>query len=266
MAEGNTYNNYDNRVSTVGLTLFDEQGMMLRCSYLGDTLNITLAEPMKTDAGKNSYPDKARHSILLTTDRVATLYQEIISKELVEAMNKGEDFREGVFLNKRKESILQIRYENNELYLVLCTDIDEKRISKNSYVFHFNKTDVIYDYDPTGTFTSQGTKNGMFFVFTEYLRAGLEALTGAGGHAVRKVDSWTRTQIFNYLKGMSAKLGVTLESPTYNRRTSGFQKNEVASAAGTDADMNFTDAGLPEEDLMITTDDSGAPTLADMLE
>lgn len=266
MAEGSNYNAYDNRVNTVGLTLFDEQGMMLRCSYLGDTLNIILAEPMKTDTGKNTYPDKARHSILLTTDRVATLYQEIISKELVEAINKGEDFKEGVFLNKRKESILQIRYENGEIYLVLCTDIDEKRISKNSYVFHFNKTDVIYDYDPTGTYTSQGTKNGMFFVFAEYLRAGLEALTGAGGHAIRKVDTWSRTQIFNYLKGIAAKLGVTVESQYNNRRPSGFQKNEVTSAEGTDADLPFNDAGLPEEDLMITTDDSGAPTLADILE
>ena len=140
-------NNYqENRVSTTGITLFDDNSMMLRLMYLGDTFSVIIADPEKNENGKNTYPDKNRHSFLITADRAASLYHEIITKELTEAMQNHEDFSKGVFLNRGKTSLMEIHYKDDELYLVYFKDIDEERVAKENYVFHFQKTDTITGY------------------------------------------------------------------------------------------------------------------------
>ena len=49
-------NNYqENRVSTTGITLFDDNSMMLRLMYLGDTFSVIIADPEKNENGKNTY-------------------------------------------------------------------------------------------------------------------------------------------------------------------------------------------------------------------
>lgn len=233
-------NNYqENRVSTTGITLFDDNSMMLRLMYLGDTFSVIIADPEKNENGKNTYPDKNRHSFLITADRAASLYHEIITKELTEAMQNHEDFSKGVFLNRGKTSLMEIHYKDDELYLVYFKDIDEERVAKENYVFHFQKTDTITGYTGDGSFDGQGSVQGNFYIFCKYLEAGVYELSNASGHSVRRGNQYTTNSIFNYLKSIAAKLGVTVEG--------GYKKKSDASGfmnipEGSDEELPFAEA------------------------
>lgn len=248
---GNSYP--DNKVSTNGITLFDDSGMMLRLGYLGDSFSMFIADPVKLETGKNSYPEKNRHSFLLTADRAAALYNEVIMKDIMEAFAAGEDMSKGVFLNRQKTAIVEIRLHQGEFYLVYFKDIDEDRKAKENFAFHFQKTDVIIDYDGLeGTFAGQTPVDGNFYVFCRYLEAGIYELCKPSGHSVRKAYTYTMTSIFNYLKALSQKLGVVVQ-PAF-QRNSGFPQQ----TSGAQADEGLPFVNTPVENVEATD-------MADML-
>lgn len=256
MADTNTNNNSnrfdENRINTVGITVFDNESMMMRLGYLGDALSIMIAEP-ENNNGKNSYPDKNRHSSLITAERAAAFYNEIVLKGVLPALEKGEDYSMGIFLNQKKTSILELRVQDKEIYLVLCLNINEERVSENSYVFHFQKTDIIEGYDPSGKFDSQGKVEGCFYLFVKWLEFGISAITGASGHSMRKANSYTTNSFFNYAKSIAAKLGVTPERPN-----NGYHRNHSDNSGF----MNIPD-GSPDE--MPFNDEPTTASLEDIL-
>jgi len=245
-----------NRINTTGITLFDNESMMLRMSYLGETLSMMIATPFVGDNGKKSYPDSNRHSILLTADRAAVLYNEVILKGVLPAVEAKQDFVAGVFLNRKKESILQLRVQDGEIYLVLLTNINQDRVAENSYVFHFQKTEMIYGYDASGSFDSQEEAEGVFFLFCKWLDEGLASLTSAAGHSMRKANDYSQSQIFNYLKGIAAKLGVTIENG-YRRQSNGYNNQapnpgfmQIPEGAGEEIPFDDTPTAGAIDDLI----------------
>lgn len=230
----------NNRVSTTGITLFDDSSMMLRLMYLGDTFSVIIADPEKNENGKNSYPDKNRHSFLITADRAATLYHKIISKDLAEAMQKHEDFSKGIFLNRGKTALLEIHYKDDEIYMAYFKDIDSERVANENYVFHFQKTDTIIGYTGDGSFEGQESVQGNFYIFCKYLEAGVYELANPSGHSMRRGNQYTTNSIFNYLKSIAAKLGVTVENG-YHRKSeasSGF----MSIPEGSEEELPFAEA------------------------
>lgn len=225
MAESNT-SFVPNKITTNGGTFWDREGTMLKLSYLDDSFSIQLSTPSIGENGKRSYPEKNRHNLLMTADRAAALYNEVILKQLLPAFEQGENLSKGVFLNKAKTAILEIKVKDGEWFLLYHRDIDEDRKPKESYGFRFEKTDVIEDYKAeTGEFAGQQSIDGMFYIFCAYLDMGINELCKPSGHAVRTSTNYTVTSIFNYLKSISQKLGVTVE-PAY-RRTSGFNASAM---------------------------------------
>jgi hypothetical protein len=246
MAENNgNYQQNQNRISTTGITLFDENSVMLRLSYLDDTLSITIGMPKASDTGKNSYPEDMRYSFLITADRAAALYHHIILNGAAKAIEEGTEFCRGLFLNKGKSAVMQIRVQDGEAYLVFCKNINDQRVAENSYVFHFSKTESITDYDEkTGSFTSKESIDGQFFLFCKYIESGVYEVSNAGTHSFRKGNRYTTNSIFNYLKAIAAKLGVTPEKNNYrgtHAEVSGFlnePSNEEELPFGDDSESN----------------------------
>ena len=215
-----------NKITTNGATFWDSDGTMLRLSYLDDSFSIQISTPSIGENGKRSYPEKNRHNLLVTADRAAALYNEVIQNQLLPAYANGENLSKGIFLNKGKTAILEVKVENGNWYLIYHRDIDETRKPKESFGFQFEKSDVIEDYKAdTGDFAGQQSVEGTFFIFCKYLDMGINELCKPSGHSVRTATSYTITSIFNYLKSISQKLGVTVE-PAY-RKTSGFNASAM---------------------------------------
>lgn len=226
-----------NKITTTGATFWDESGMMLKLSYLDDSFSIQISDPLVSETGKRTYPESNRHNMLVTSDRAAALFDEIIIKQILPAYEEGKNLSKGVFLNKGKTSILEVRVQEGEFYLIYYKDIDENRKAKENYAFHFGKTDVIEEYNfETGDFAGKQSVDGTFYIFCKYLETGLNELCRPSGHAVRQATSYTVTSIFNYLRAISQKLGVIVE-PAY-RRSSGFS-NESSMNDPVDDELPF---------------------------
>lgn len=233
-------NQNQNRVSTSGITLFDENSMMLRMGYLDDSLSLVLGECEEVN-GKRSFPQEKRHSFIITLDRAEAFYNEIIIKKVLKAIENGEDYNGGIFLNKRKDSIVEIRVQQGEIYLVYYKEIGEDRKPKDTYTFKFNKTDVVELYNPDGTSFEQSKVEGCFMIFCKYLESGIYDLGNSSAHAMRKANQYTTSAIFNYLKMIAAKLGVTVENSN-----SGFNRSSNPGFASVPAGMKEDVPFVPE--------------------
>lgn len=247
-----------NKVTTTGMTLWDDRGMMLKLSYLDESFSIQLSDPVVMENGKKSYPENHRHNMLMTADRASALYHEVIIKQLLPAYENKETFSKGVFLNRGKTSILEVATDDGELYLRYYKDIDEDRKAKEQYVFHFLKTDLIEGYQyQNGEFAGQQSTEGMFYIFCKYLDMGLNELCKASGHAVRSSMNYTISAVFNHLRGISQKLGVIVE-PAFKRNntgSSGFNVNAGLNEPTNGEEVPFED--VPSVESVEPTDMAG---------
>ena len=230
MSENNNNNNYQNRVSTSGITLFDKNGMMLRLAYLDDSLSIVFGEPQVSENGKRKYPNELRSSTIITSERAVALYEEVILKKVLPALEQGNDYNGGVITNQRGSAILEIRVQQGDVYIVYHKDINENRNPGKSYVFQCQKVPLIEGYSPEEGSFEKAVYDGVFMLFCKYLESGIYDLLGASTHSFRYYNRFTTNSIFDYLKGVAAKLGVTPEGrQSYNPRQntqSGFMNIE----------------------------------------
>lgn len=242
MAYDNNQNNRnENRVNTVGLNLFDDNSMLLRLSYLDDSLSIQICEPEQGSDGKRHYPEQKRHSVIITADRAAALYNDVIIPS-VKAVEENVAFARGIFCNRMKTTILQIMVKDNEVYLSILAGIDENKVSQDKVSFKFQKVQYIDDYNPsTGEVGNQTDVHGGYLLFTKFIELGVEALTGSAGHSMRKSNRATTRMIFNYLKAIGEKVGIIdPQQRSYNpAATSGFNRVNTESMNDT---VPFPDA------------------------
>lgn len=214
MAEQN--NNFQqNKVSTSGITLFDENGIMLKLGYLDDSLSLLIGEPKIADNGKRSYPQDTRYPFIITLDRATALYEKIILEKVLPAIENGTNYNGGVFLNKRNDAIFEIRVQDGDVYLVYHKEIGEDRVPKSSHVFKCQKTPVIENYHTDGSHFEKSDTEAYFLLFCRYVDAGIYDLNNSSAHSFRKANYYTTNKIFNYLEGLASKLGVTIESRSF---------------------------------------------------
>lgn len=220
----NTNNNYQNRITTSGMTLFDENSTMLRLSYLDDSFSLIIGECQIADNGKRKYPQELRHPFIITMDRAIALNDHVIPKA-INALTNNENYNGGVLLNRRKDALFEIRVENGDVYLVYHKEIDENCNPKNSFVFKCQKTDLIESYHVGSMDFVKSSVEGYFAIFCKYIEAGIFDMTGSSAHAFRKGNQYTTNHIFDYLKGIASKLGITIENQhnyNNNQSNSGF--------------------------------------------
>lgn len=223
------YNN-QNTISTNSISMFDSNGMLLKMSFLDESLSIGLWTPVE-DGGKKTYPKENREAIILTKERVAALYNIIVDRALP-AYKEGKLYNGGVFTNIGQTNVFEVRIENGEIYAVYHKDIDENRIPKKSILFHFPKSPIIENYN---------TKNGEFeipeidanfLIFIKVLEAFMTiASTGAGAHSDRYSNRFTNEKRFSYLSGLANKLGVTIGDNFEHRVTSTFSDAGASTPA-----------------------------------
>lgn len=216
-------NSYQNRVTTSGLTFFDENGLMLRLGYLDDSLSLVMGQPSVAENGKKKYPQEMRHPFIITIERATALYNIIVPKA-IKALEDGENYNGGVFLNRAKNAIFEINVENGDVYLVYYKNIGEDRTPGETYAFKCQKTQIVEAYNPDGTSFEQTAVEGYFAVFCKYLESGIYDLHNGVGHSIRKANLYTTNAIFNYLKSIAIKLGVSMESHRPSNVNSGFME------------------------------------------
>lgn len=244
--DNNNNNTYKDQVTTSGVSIFDDAGNWLKLGYLDDSLSLMICEPTTDDNGKRSYPQPSRKPFIITLDRASALHEKIIVEKVLPAIEKGEDYNGGVFLNKRKDAIFEIRIQGGEIYGIYHKDIGEDRTPKESHVFHFQKTSIVEIYNPDGTSFEQSNVEGQFILFCKYIESGVFDLHKSAAHAIRKGNQYTTSKIFDYLAGIAAKLGVTIERRTFSGNNQRQSSDFMNIPDGASEEIPFNEASIPE--------------------
>jgi hypothetical protein len=178
-----------------------------------------IGEPKIADNGKRTYPQETRYPFILTIDRAAALYDDIIIPKVLAAIENGTDYNGGVFLNRRNDAIFEIRVQQGEVYFVYYKEIGEDRVPKSTHVFKCQKTAFVEKYNPDGSYFEKSESHSYLMLFCKYLDAGLYDMNNSSTHSFRRANYYTTNKIFNYLEGLAAKLGVTVENRSYHQTT-----------------------------------------------
>lgn len=213
------------KVNTSSFTLFNEDGVMLKLAYLDDfSLSIVIGTS-EVNNGKRTYPKEKRESFIVTSDRAAALYDIIVKKAMV-AIEEGRNYDGAVLLSKRKDSMLQIRVQDGDVFAVYMKNIDANRQPGATFIYKFSKVPVIEKYNPETSEFEAREIHAHFALFIKFVEAAILMGTHASTHSYRYANKYVTDLTLNTLKSMAVKMGVTVETyqPSYggNQPNTGF--------------------------------------------
>ncbi len=192
-----------------GLVFFDEQGNMLKFTYLNEAISITFIFPI-IEGDKKIYSNAPSENVVLSRERVAALF-EVVIKKVLNAMNNNTPYNGGVFSTLKKDNVFEIRYENNEIYAVLHKNIDANRNPQNSYVFHFQKIPTIENFIPGGKEFEILNIDANFYLFVKMIEGFLYGIGNGIAHSVKCTENSTMFKLMRNIEGIAAKLGISYE-------------------------------------------------------
>lgn len=210
----NTNNNQRNSISTSLMQLFDDNGVQFRMSGLDNGISFAFWMPyVDPMTGRKTYPKEQRFSCIVTSERIKTL-DKMIQEVLLPAAEQGNNKSVAVFTNKQRSNIFEVRFENGDYYVRLYQNVDAMSLKPaNAYEFKFRKTQIGTDYKPDTGEINMVLDEGEFYIFLAVIHNFVElAVSRMPGHAERLANEYTTGSIFDHLRAIAAKLGVTVSN------------------------------------------------------
>jgi len=225
--------------STNSIGYFDDNGIMMMTSFLNDTITISFGEPVVNAEGKRKYPQELRSNLLITNERVAALYNGIIMNKVMPAVNSGENYNGGVFLdNTKKDKVFEIRIQDGDIYALYHFGIDADRHPKKTIVYKFKKSPLIEKYDPASGEFNIVEGHSQFYLFIKQLEGFLTNCNGTVTHDYKNTNRYSNDKLFNLLNEIAVKLGVSVNAPQY---TSYSNNNTNSTSTASPAIQETTD-------------------------
>lgn len=230
--------NQSNRmsVSTNIVSMFDDQSVQLRIGGLDNAMSLAFWLPVQGDNGRNSYPQDHRISVVLTPERVAAL-DYVIQEQILPAMQEGKRISRSVFTSRSCTNMIQVSMEEDGIYLYLHKDINEDRIAKETYRFHFEDFMILTTYaSKTGEYEMDKCL-ATFYLFTQTVHAFVQDPGGVSAHGNRVGSRYATDKIFSYLTAIAQAVNAVVQAPSYgnggnrNYTNPGFSGNSSENSA-----------------------------------
>ena len=196
-------------ISTNSLSLFDENGSIMKFGFLNETLSIGFMPQIMSD-GKRSYPVEARVNFIVNAERVAALHDVIIMEKVLSAISEGHNYNGGIFLDNKKNRVFEIRVQNGEVFAVYYIDIDADRKPKRTITFKFAKAPIIEKYNPDSGEFELHEAHAQFFLFVKLLSGFLECVSGITAHSHKYTNNYQNNKISRMLEDLCVKMGINI--------------------------------------------------------
>lgn len=201
-------------VSTNIVSMFDDQSVQLRIGGLDNAMSVAFWLPVQGDNGRNTYPQDHRISVVLTPERVAAL-DHVLQEQVLPALEEGRQISRSVFTSRSCTNMLQISMEDDGIYLYLHKDINEDRIAKDSYRFHFEDFMILTSYKPkTGDYDVDKCL-ATFYLFTQTIHAFVQDAGGVSAHGARVGTRYSTDRIFSYLTAIAQAVNAVIQTNNY---------------------------------------------------
>lgn len=216
-------------ISTNSVTFFNDERAMLKVVYFDDAMTVSIFLPQIVD-GKATYPKEMRHQVLINQANVSALHS-LIMEEILPAYERGENKDAGVFTNRHKSQMLEAMVMGGNFYVVIHDGI-ENRVPKNTYMFKFEKTTIIKNYDVAAVSFETEDIDAEFTLFVKALEAFENLSNGLTAHEYQYRQSYFINNLMKYLYAMNDKLGLGVYRPDYS--------SNAGSGGGFDAGAGST--------------------------
>lgn len=219
-------------ISTNSLSIFNEERVLLKLTYLEDALTIAIYLPQVVD-GKATYPKEMRHQALLNKENVVAL-NRLTVEQVIPAFTEGRNKDVGVFTNRNKTQMVETYTQGGSFFVVIHDEI-VNRIPTNSYLFKFDKTPVIQDYDIGAVSFKTDEVDADFYLFLKTLDAFENLCNGITAHEYRYRNAYFNDLVKKYLDALNLKLGLGIQTYQPNNNfdsKSGFESGNSYNPNG----------------------------------
>ena len=204
------------QISTNSLSFFNDDRVLLKMTYLEDAITVGIYFPQVVD-GKATYPKEMRHQVLLNQKNVAAM-NELIIHHILPAYNLGESKDVGVFTNRNSTQMFEIMVQGGNIIAIIHDEI-ENRVPKHTYMFKFDKTRVIMDYNVEALSFKTEEVDAQFFLFMKALSSFVELSNGITAHEYRYRNMYFNDQVRKHLDALNTKLGLGIQGYSSNAGT-----------------------------------------------
>ena len=248
-------NNYENETGTSSnfvpittntnsISYFSDENILLKESFYSDnnsgkmTISFCVAET-DPNTGKNKYPKNKRQNIMLDAEK-AVAFEDIINSLFIPKYINGESCSYGIFLNMRKDALLEICLdENKNISLRYSSGINENKIPSNILYFPFKKQMIVKNYNPENGDCDVDEVDGLFLVFLKSLRAFNDSNSSAYAHFTKHVNKWSSDQIMKQIGEIAIKMGLAPVVPGFSNN------NKPSMQSGFNSEYNTVNSPAP---------------------
>lgn len=206
-------------VSTNSLSFFNNERVLLKLTFLGDALTVGIWFPEVVD-GKATYPKALRHQVILTKENVESLTRDAM-KDFIPKLEDPESVKgigTGVFTNRNSTQVMTIWAEGGIIQLQIADEI-ENRIPKNVYMYKFEKTRVIKNYNISAVSFEIEEIDAQFFLFFKTLLSFTDLCSGITAHEYRLRNQYFNDSVRKHLEALNLKFGLGIQG--YNPNSNG---------------------------------------------
>lgn len=225
------------QISTNGLTLFDPRKVIMKTNFLDSSLSIALWLPGIKPDGSTGYPEQNRVFAIIRPEQAAALYN-ILTHQVMDAIEEKRSYEGGVFTNKDRTSIVQFEVDPPEsdeslpiIRLVYMVGVDMDKKPKNTYVYEFATSGIIENFklDKDTESVRVTDVQAQLWLFSAYLKAYLTNSSNAAAHSYRLVQNFYNDRLYKSIEQIAVKVGAPL--PVYGGNRNSTVSTEVVAPA-----------------------------------
>ena len=209
-------------VNTYSLSFFNDDKIMMKIIFFNDSLTVNICIPT-VEGGKTTYPKDNRHSVVLKPRDVVAIHQ-LIMDEVLPAYSQGKAKDVGVFTNRDKTQMFEAVTTGGELYVVIHDKI-ANRVPAVSYMFKFNKVDIVKNYNIEAVSCDIEQIDAEFALFVKILESFADMCSGITAHEEHMRYSYFMDTVKSYLNAFNTKFNLGLGKGYSSSANSGFDQD-----------------------------------------
>ena len=243
---GNPYYAVDKR--TDSLTMFNDGGIMMKCSLINDKLSITMATPTIDPAtGKPKYAKDNRVSTMLTPERLVS-FAEMIGGTFIDKMKAGDRYNFGVWTNKEHSTFVCLNTDSTGESLIIHTGINNASggLPTKSVRYDFKEEPIVEEnYDQISGSGSLIVMKAQFVLFCKLVNAAVNLSFKTCAQEVKDGMRYEMNKIESDMNSILTRLGGVPADVRSNAVYSPQASNGYMEAGYADRAMNTQAMNTP---------------------
>lgn len=247
----NSFYQLDKR--TDALTMFNDGGVMFKCTLINDGLSIMVCPPSIDPAtGKPKYPKENRVTTMLKPEKLSAM-ADMVDHVFLDKVEMGERYNFGVWSNNEHSTLVSLSTDSTGEGLTIFNGINNASGGVPTKVTRYDFKEEALVEENFDQLSGQGSPRVMkaqLALFFKMVNAALEVCTETAGHQFKNANRAETTKVENDLRVILERVGGVSPDPRggmnpYSQQaTTGYMESGSLNKADT---LNTVMSPIPTE-------------------